>query len=68
MIYVYDMLHKKHPTWGLAGAAENLAQLLISEGGESRKGMIELWRGLLSQIRDESVSIETQNHRDMPQK
>lgn len=61
MIHVYDLMHPKHPKWGLKDAAENLAQLFISEDGpdNSRKGMVELFRGLLSQLRNESVSIET---------
>lgn len=62
MIYTYDLMHKKHPSWGCDKAAENLAVLLISEEGESRRGMIDLWRGLLSQIRQESVSIDATNN------
>lgn len=58
MIYVYGIMHEKHPKWNLEKAAKSLALLLISEDGESRKGMVELFRGILSQMRNESVSME----------
>ncbi len=68
LIYVYDLMHKKHPKWGLSAAAENLAHLFISEDGESRRGMVELWRGLLSQLRQESANIDvgSQNNNQKP--
>ena len=47
MLYVYSLMDKKHPKWKLKDAGETLAHLLISEDGESRKGMIEFFKGLL---------------------
>jgi hypothetical protein len=58
MFYMYEVMHEKHPTWGLSNGAMKLAQILISEDGESRGQMVELWRGLLSQLRQESVSLD----------
>ena len=59
MLYGYSLMHEKHPTWGLEKASQQLAFLFISQDGESRKQGIELFRGLLSQLRNESVNIET---------
>lgn len=59
MIYVYDLMHQKHPRWGLEKAAENLAVLFISDKGKSRTQSIELFRGLLSQMRQESLMLDT---------
>lgn len=66
MLYVYELMHKKHPDWGLQDAGEKLAMLFISQDGKSRQQGIELFRGLLSQIRQESVSIDATNNKNDP--
>ncbi len=68
MLYTYEIMSKKHPKWKLSDAAQKLAQLLISQDGESRKGMIDLFRGLLSQMRQESVSLEMSRNSENPPK
>lgn len=66
MLYVYSLQHAKHPTWGLDKANETLGMLFISQDGKSREQGIELFRGLLSQIRQESVSIDATNNKNDP--
>lgn len=63
MIYGYDLLHKKYPNRGFKDAAENLAQLLISEKGpdNSRKQMINLFEGLLRARQPEMQEGPTQS-------
>lgn len=63
MLHVYNLMHQKHPEWGLEKASKTLAMLFISEDGpdNSRRQGIELFRGLLSQLRNESVNIEAGN-------
>lgn len=68
MIYVYEIMDEKHPGWGLSKAAMKLAQILISQDGESRRGMVELFRGLLSQMRQESVNLEVGKQMSDPKK
>lgn len=68
MIYVYDLMHKKHPTWGLDKAAENIAHLFISQEGKSRNQAIELFRGLLAQMRDESLTMDVSKNNNNTQK
>lgn len=59
MILVFDAMHKKHPAWGLQEYATNASVVFLSEGGKSREESIKLFQGLLSQMRNESLTLET---------
>jgi hypothetical protein len=66
MIMLFDAMDKKHPTWGLSAYAENAAVLFLSEDGKSREESIRLFQGLLSQMRNESLTLETKKEAPKP--
>lgn len=66
MIYVYDLMHRKHPDWGLAAAAENIAVLLVSDDGKSREEMIALFHGALQTFRQTPPDGEEADGRNQP--
>lgn len=58
LLWVLSLMDKKHPEWKLKEDAEKLALLFISEHGDSRRGMIDLFKGLL-QHRQPDPGMET---------